>query len=115
VTEHNQQRCDFRVAGVTTAYNCVDTIGRTIQRVIDQTVSVNEIVIVDDGAYDDTISAVQNLTRRFNGVRPMQQTNGGPSKAKNTGVEHSNFEYEILMRRREVQHSQLDKRHRRFA
>lgn len=64
------------------AYNAVATIGETIDSVLRQTIPVHEIIVVDDGSTDATVSAVAAIEGPITIVR---QENAGPGAATNAG------------------------------
>jgi glycosyltransferase involved in cell wall biosynthesis len=73
----------MKISVVIPAYNAAPWIGRAIQSVLDQTVRVAEIIVVDDESRDNTGAVVTGFADR---VRYICQSNGGPAKARNTGV-----------------------------
>ena len=81
----------MRVSVVIPTYNRREQLLRAIQCVLDQTVRVSEIVIVDDGSTDGSAEAV----KQFYGsqVRVFQQTNAGVSAARNLGIRESREEW----------------------
>lgn len=62
-------------------------IVRAIESVFAQTLSVHEIIVVDDGSTDGTASEVK---RRFQGVRVVSTKNCGPGHARNVGADCAN-------------------------
>ncbi|MCY0900499.1 MAG: glycosyltransferase family A protein [Firmicutes bacterium] len=67
------------------AYNAQNTIGDAVRSALEQTLSVSEIVVVDDGSTDMTASFVAH---RFPQVTVLRVPNGGPSRARNYGLQH---------------------------
>ena len=71
------------VSVIIPAYNAGQRITRAIASVLDQTVPVLEIIVVDDGSSDDTVEVVS----RFGApVRVVSKPNGGPASARNMGA-----------------------------
>lgn len=71
------------VSVIIPAYNAGQRITRTIQSVLDQTLPVLEVIVVDDGSSDDTVA----VAARFGGiVRVISKPNGGPASARNLGA-----------------------------
>ncbi|MEI8631915.1 glycosyltransferase family A protein [Vibrio sp. PP-XX7] len=56
-----------------------------------QTYQSWELIVVNDGSKDDTSSVVKSFDDER--IRLIEQENGGVSKARNTGIEHSEGEY----------------------
>ena len=67
-------------------YNCACTIAKTIESVLEQTEPVNEIIVVDDGSTDDSVTVVN---RYKNKVKCISQINAGVSAARNRGIQES--------------------------
>lgn len=87
VEQSETENFQFIVSVVIPAYNCEDTLGRAIQSIADQSVSVKEIIVVDDGSSDKTVETVRQLSKTFKKLRLIEQANGGPAKARNAGIE----------------------------
>ena len=71
------------VSVIIPAYNAEAFIAETIQSALDQTYRDLEIIVVDDGSRDGTVTHVGAFGDR---VRLHQQPNGGVARARNTGV-----------------------------
>lgn len=66
-------------------FNSEKTILRTIQSAVAQSYSVHEIIVVDDGSTDDSVSLIQShYAGKVNILRLPQ--NAGPGAARNAGV-----------------------------
>ena len=65
------------------AYNAERTIDETLRSVLNQTVSPAEIVVVDDGSTDETVSIAESFGKS---VRVLRQSNSGPGSATNRGM-----------------------------
>lgn len=79
-----------KVTVVIPAYNAAKSIDRTIVSILNQTFTSYEIIVVDDGSTDNT---ADYLKSNFPSVRVIRQINGGPSKARNTGIQNAQGEY----------------------
>ncbi|MCH9670220.1 MAG: glycosyltransferase family 2 protein [Gammaproteobacteria bacterium] len=75
------------ITAVIPAYNSAEFLGEAIDSILRQSVLVSEIIVVDDGSVDDTAS----VARRYD-VTLIQQSNAGPSAARNRGIEHAQGE-----------------------
>lgn len=65
----------------------------TVQSVLDSTWTDLEIIIVDDGSKDDSREVGEALAARYGNVHYFYQENGGPSRARNHGIEKAKGTY----------------------
>lgn len=72
-------------------YNKEAIIERTLQSVLSQDYDDFEVVVVDDGSTDKSAGIVRKIDDPR--VHFIEQENGGPSKARNTGIKHSKGEW----------------------
>jgi len=79
------------ISVVIPAYNAAQTLKTTVQSVFGQTVQDFEILIVDDGSKDDTITVAQSI--EDSRVKIISQANGGASSARNTGIKAARGKY----------------------
>ena len=82
------------VSAIIPAYNAARWIARAIDSVLSQTHPVQEIIVVDDGSTDMTPEVVAGFGEL---VRYIQQSNGGPAKARNTGIRAASGEWVALL------------------
>lgn len=73
-------------------YNKVHTIIRTLDSVLNQTYTKFEVVVVNDGSTDNSISEIRSFTNDPR-VRVIEQTNQGVSAARNKGVVSAKYDY----------------------
>lgn len=71
----------MQISVVIPAFNAARTLAGTVSSIRNQEPVPSEIVVVDDGSADHTADVAQTL-----GVRLVRQENGGPSRARNTGI-----------------------------
>jgi glycosyltransferase involved in cell wall biosynthesis len=72
------------VSVVIPTYNRAKMICATIDNVLEQTYRDFELIIVDDGSTDDTLSTLRTYGDR---IRVISQANAGPAVARNRGAE----------------------------
>lgn len=75
-------------------YNKEKSINSTLQSIINQKYSDYEIIIVDDGSTDSSVSIVRSINN--NKIKIYSKENGGVSSARNFGIRHSNGLYCLL-------------------
>jgi len=73
------------------AYNAEKWIGDTIRSAIQQTWSNREIIIVDDGSKDSTLSIAKSFASAS--VKIISQENKGASAARNTAYSHAQGDF----------------------
>lgn len=76
-------------------YNKETSIAQSLRSVLQQESSDFEVVIVDDGSTDDSVSVVESI--QDSRIRLIKQENGGPSKARNTGVKNAKGEWILFL------------------
>ncbi len=79
-----------QIAVVITSYNCESTIGPAITSALSQTQRPSQIIVVDDGSTDSTVSEILHFSDE---VKLVQQPNGGPSSARNRGMSETQAEW----------------------
>ena len=82
------------VSVIIPAYNAGHRVTRTIKSVLEQTLPVREVIVVDDGSSDDTKAVVS----RFGGiVRVLSKPNGGPASARNLGAREAQGDWLAML------------------
>jgi glycosyltransferase involved in cell wall biosynthesis len=79
------------VSIITPCYNGAEFVERTITSALHQTFQEWELVVVDDGSVDESVSLVEALQCCDSRVHLVRQDNGGVSKARNTGYATCDF------------------------
>lgn len=77
-------------------YNAEKTIEICIESVIKECSSINisyEIIAVNDGSTDSSLSILEVLSHKFDGIKVLTQDNAGPSAARNNGLANATGTY----------------------
>lgn len=74
-------------AVVVPCYRCADTLPRAVHSILDGAPSDLQLILVDDGSGDDTLSVCRALAAQDKRIRVLQRPNGGASAARNTGLD----------------------------
>jgi glycosyltransferase involved in cell wall biosynthesis len=74
---------DSLVSVIIPAYNVVKYIGEAVESALSQTYHSIEVIVIDDGSTDGTLSV---LERYHDKVRIFSQQNGGAGAARNRGI-----------------------------
>ncbi|MEO1342193.1 MAG: glycosyltransferase [Cyanobacteria bacterium J06635_13] len=80
------------ISVVIPAYNAAELIGETIESVIRQSFPDWELIVVDDGSTDNTVSVVEDFCTKDSRIRLISQPNSGVSIARNSGAEKAKGE-----------------------
>lgn len=76
-------------------YNKEAIIERSLRSVLSQDYDEFEVVIVNDGSTDRSMEIVRSI--QDSRIVLIEQENGGPSKARNTGVKHAKGEWIVFL------------------
>ena len=75
------------LAVVVPCYRCADTLPRAVHSILYDAPSDLQLILVDDGSGDDTLSVCRALAAQDKRIRVLQRPNGGASAARNTGLD----------------------------
>ena len=93
----NQKLLGGGISVIIPAYNCQETIAKTIRSIIHSAEKCNfsnyEIIVVNDGSTDNTYSIVEELKKSNQILSILQQDNAGVSVARNNGLSKATKEY----------------------
>lgn len=78
-------------------YNCEKTIDRCIQSVLNQQTENWELLLIDDGSIDKTVEICNNYISDNDKVHVYEKENGGPSSARNYGIENAKGQYLVFL------------------
>ena len=79
------------------AYNVANYLENCVESILKQTYDNYEIIIVDDGSTDETGKIADELLTRSMQINVVHQSNGGASKARNTGMKRSTGDYILFL------------------
>lgn len=77
------------VSAVVPIYNSEKTIAKCLDSILSQIENVDEIIIIDDGSVDKSLSIVREVLKSINNginIILIEQENVGPSAARNKGI-----------------------------
>ena len=87
---------DVFLSVVIPCYNCSQTIEACVASVIAEcevNKIVYEILLIDDGSSDNTLSLCNELKNKNQNIRVFTQKNSGPSVARNRGIKEARGEF----------------------
>lgn len=79
------------------AYNVESYIDQCIQSIIQQTFKDFELICVDDGSTDHTLSVIESYKKKDSRISIIKQKNRGAGAARNTGLKHVHGKYTIFL------------------
>lgn len=82
-----------KVSIIVPVFNLEDYIEDCVKSLLKQTYSNIEIILVDDGSSDESLTIIKHLAKNDDRVIFTTQTNGGAAKARNTGLDIASGEY----------------------
>lgn len=75
-------------------YNTAEYLKRCVDSIFDTVFDSFEVILIDDGSTDGSLSVAQNLAQIYPGkVRVIHQENQGGGGARNTGIQAAQGEY----------------------
>lgn len=74
-------------------YNAAKFIARCIESIINLNLINVEVILIDDGSTDDSVSICQSYITSYNWIRLLKKTNGGVSTARNKGLDVAKGKY----------------------
>jgi glycosyltransferase involved in cell wall biosynthesis len=80
------------ISCIVPAYNCEQHLEEALASVLAQDWRPLEVIVVDDGSTDCTLSIARAVAEGAQEVRVLSQENGGPSVARNTGISEATGE-----------------------
>ena len=82
---------------ILTTYNRSKSLARSIESILNQTLTNFECIVVNDGSIDDTQQVLDDYVKRDNRIKLLYQKNQGPSVARNAGIRRAKGSYIALM------------------
>ncbi len=82
---------------IVTAYNIEDYIDRALSSVVDQAVEGAEIIVIDDGSADRTLSKITAFLKGEPKARIISQVNAGPGAARNVALSEATGDYILFL------------------
>lgn len=86
-----------KVSVVVTCYNLEHVIERCLDSLYRQTYENLEIIVIDDGSGDNSFTVIQKAVQKDMRIIPVVLENGGPSAARNHGIDLSTGEYLLFI------------------
>ena len=85
------------VSVVIPLYNCEDYVEQTLRSICTQTLDNIEIIVINDGSTDQSLSVVEQVAREESKIKIYSQENKGQSLSRNRGIGLATGEYIYFM------------------
>lgn len=79
------------------AYNVAQYIEECVESVLNQDYNNYEVIIVDDGATDETPQIIDTIAQQSEKVKVLHKENGGASSARNQGIQAAIGDYILFL------------------
>lgn len=89
----------MRFSVIIPVYNAKTYLESSVDSVLAQNLSDDEILLIDDGSTDGETPALCDALAQLHPerIRVIHQENGGPGKARNTGIQNAQGEYLVFL------------------
>lgn len=77
-------------------YNNQSTVEQCVESLVLQEYPAVEVLVVDDGSNDETLTLIRELEKRFANVRVIVSEHRGPSHARNLGLKQSRGDFVLF-------------------
>lgn len=74
-------------------YNAIESVGKCLDSILAQTYQNMEILVIDDGSTDGSEEICDEYSRKDHRVKAIHISNGGPARARNTGLKTMSGRY----------------------
>jgi glycosyltransferase involved in cell wall biosynthesis len=86
-----------KVSIIIPVYNVEKYLTECLDSAMGQTLRDIEIICVDDGSTDRSTEILDEYAKKDSRITVIHQSNGGPSKARNTGIDTATGEYILFL------------------
>lgn len=88
---------NVRFSIIVPAYNSSSFIKKCIESVLDQTYSEFELILIDDGSQDNTLTICNTYAKCDSRVKVIHKENGGHTSARNEGLKIATGDYILFL------------------
>ena len=82
-----------KVSVIVPVYNAAEFLAETLDTILNQTLEDIEVIAVNDGSADNSWEILEDYAARDTRMHIIDQKNGGPSAARNNGLNHVEGDY----------------------
>ncbi len=93
----NKKHEDVEISIIIPVYNCEKYLGQCLKSVMNQTIKNIEIICVNDGSTDNSVSVINEYSKQDSRIVLLNQLNQGPAKARNLGLSSAKGRYAAFL------------------
>lgn len=82
-----------KVSAIVPIYNSENYLSICLESIINQTLLDLEIILINDGSTDSSLKIAEDYARKDSRIVVINKKNGGPSTARNIGIQQSTGEF----------------------
>ncbi len=82
-----------KISIVVPVYNAEKYLTECIDSILNQTYTVDEIILVDDGSTDKSSVICDEYSQRYSNIKVIHKNNGGAASARNVGLDNFSGDY----------------------
>lgn len=82
-----------KVSIIIPVYNAESFIEKTLQSVLNQSIDDYEIICIDDGSTDNSLTVLNEFAKKYDFIKIIKQKNTGSGEARNRGIIEAKGEY----------------------
>lgn len=83
----------MKVSVIVAAYNAEKYVTETLESIVNQSMDDFEVIVVNDGSTDHTLDILRKYESRYSNLAVVDKENGGPSSARNCGLDRAKGEF----------------------
>lgn len=87
----------MKISVIVPIYNAEKFLNKCLDSVLSQTYNDWELILIDDGSIDRSFEIAKKYSENDKRIKAFTQPNGGPGKARNTGIEKATGEYIVFL------------------
>ena len=93
----NTENSGIKISVIMPVYNAYDYLKLAIDTVLSQTLRDLELICIDDGSTDGSLSIIKECQSADERIRIVTENNAGPSVARNKGIVRARGEFVIFL------------------
>lgn len=88
---------DVSITIIIPVYNVEEYLKQCLESVVNQSVPFDEVILVNDGSTDSSLSICRHYASAYNYIKLLSQDNRGLSAARNIGMGHASGSYIMFL------------------